>query len=164
MNLKGLPESKNFQDKTVPHGVDYLKTIVGNYLYRHGYGTGANGRKWDPSMDGPALPPMNHLPVDDQGRRADIDWGSNAGMPGASLMGGITNPDAMARKLGFKNAAQAAAYYQKQREQASAPARVSSGSAGEASASSGSLLDRVAAIHPKVLLGHVLDAFGKAGQ
>lgn len=61
--------------------------------------------------------------------------------------------DSTAHSKGFGNAAQMAAFYQRQREQ-------QPGSA--ASNGHQSLLDQALAIHPAYLLSHVLDAWNKA--
>lgn len=65
------------------------------------------------------------------------------------------DPEAVARKMGFKDAKTAEAYYKRQREMQTGPA-------GGPTASSGSLLDTAFAWHPKVLFEHILSKFNKA--
>ena len=66
--------------------------------------------------------------------------------------------DAMARRLGFSSAAQAAGYYQHQQDMRTGP--VPSPDA----ASSGGWMDRYLTIHPAVLMNKVIDGFNQAGQ
>ena len=61
--------------------------------------------------------------------------------------------DGLARKKGFKNAAEMSAFYQRQREQV--PTGVTAGD-------NRSLLDQALAIHPAYLLQHLLDRWGQA--
>lgn len=158
MNFGNTPESKNTTDDVHPGWGQYLKTQVGAFLLKHGVVNNAAGQPyqtpWNPSM-GP------QVPVNANGQRADIDWAGNKNLPGvpqsfmAAHSAGNSN-DAMAKKLGFHDAATAAAYYQKQQAMRTGPVPPASASSG------GSLLDRVFAIHPAVMLGHVLDAWNKA--
>jgi hypothetical protein len=159
MNFGNTPESTNTTDDIHPGWGQYLKTQVGAFLLKHGIVNNAAGHPYQTPYN-PSMGPQ--VPLNANGQRSDIDWNSNQNLPGVaqSFMAAHNasqNPnDAMAKKLGFKDAATAAAYYQKQQEMRTGPA-------GGASASSGgSLLDRVLAIHPAVMLGHVLDAWNKA--
>lgn len=155
MNLKDIPESKNFKDDTNPSGMQVIKNMIGQFLYTHGVTKGANGKMFDPNTR--AWQPGDTVPVDKSGRRSDIDWDSNKGMVPLLTQPTHQNNDIQARKMGFKDAATATAYYRKQREMRTGPA-------GGASASSGSLLDQIFAIHPSVLLNGVLDKWNKAEQ
>lgn len=66
----------------------------------------------------------------------------------------INDLDALAKKMGFKDAAMMVAYQNKQREQMSAPARV--GQPGGA-ASPSPLANATMSWHPAILLKSVLD-------
>lgn len=95
MNLQDIPESKNFQDDTAPSGLQYVKNVIGNYLYKHQYVRGANKQYYDPNQDAAYHASRNQpMPqLDAQGRRADIDWGSNSQIPGAApLLSQLTQP------------------------------------------------------------------------
>lgn len=162
VNLNGMPESKNYEDQTNPTGLTYLKGQISQYLLKHGWMNDATGHPYTPGGFGGGVTPF---PIGADGRRSDIDWGSNKNIPGAP-QGVMSAPqrmqnanDQMAQKMGFSNAAQATAYYQKQQQMRTGPA-------GDASASSGgSWLDQQLAkipIHPSYLLGHVLSAWNKA--
>ena len=148
-------ESTNFEDKTVPRGLDLIKTQIGQYLYKHGYVNGANKLPYNPNVQ--PYNPDNYVPVDKNGRRSDLDWDSNKNIPGMSLMApSHAANDQMAKKMGFKNADVATAYYRKQQEMRRGPV-------DGASASSGSLLDQIFALHPAVLLKGVLQKMDQAG-
>lgn len=154
MKLSGVRESTNFVDETNPTGLTALRNYVGNFLYTHGITKGAGGRYYDPNV--PIGTPFGGnstpVPVDAQGRRADIDWDSNSRLP---MFAGVSAPrrsnDALARSRGFKSAAQMSNFYQRQRER-TAPAQPQSGS----------MMQQLFAIHPSVLLGHVLDKWNAA--
>jgi hypothetical protein len=88
--------------------------------------------------------------VDAQGRRADIDWDSNSRIP--MLASAPQSMDSMARKRGFKSAQQMADFYQRQRE------RTGQNGAQQG----GSMLEQLFAIHPTVLLNHVLEKWNEA--
>lgn len=86
VNFGNTPESKNFQDDTNPTGLQYVKNVIGNYLYKHQWVRGANRQYYNPEQDA-AWQQARNTPMpklDAQGRRADIDWGSNAAIPGAA--------------------------------------------------------------------------------
>lgn len=74
--------------------------------------------------------------------------------------------DVMARHMGFRDAQTAAAYYQRQQEMNSGPAPRTDANPGASSVmqNPSGLLDQILAIHPKVLLGHVLDAWNATGK
>lgn len=156
-------QSTNFEDRTGGStGFQHVKDVIGDYLYRHQIVKGANGKIFDP-VQADAYDKMRRsgwtsasgyrVPLDKAGRRADIDWGSNAGI--SPLMAAAPSPDQMARNMGFKNAAQALAYKRKQDEMRIGPA------GGSPRASYGSLLDQALTIHPSKLLSSVLDKWNK---
>lgn len=110
--------------------------MISNYLMQHGWLGGQPQSQ--PQVQAPQpVQPINQL----AGPRT-----SQAGV------------DAMAQKMGFRDAATAAAYYQKQQQMTSGPAADTSASSG------GSLWDRMFAVHPAMILNRVSDAFTKAGQ
>lgn len=158
MHLGRERESTNFEDDTSPTGANALRNYVGSWLYTHGVTNGAGGKPYNPQV--PIGTPFGGnstpVPIGPDGRRSDIDWGSNARMP-QGFMGAATQQsnDAMARKMGFKDAATASAYYQKQQEMRSSNPPASSGD-------SGGSFQQLFAIHPSVLLGHVLDRWNEA--
>jgi hypothetical protein len=159
VKLKDGPAG-NFEDRTGgSKGFQAIKDKIGLYLYHNGFTQGADKKYFNPEQ-AEAYDRMRNTPMpklDAQGRRADIDWGSNAGM--SPLMSAAPSPEALAKRAGFKNAAQALAWKRKQIEMNS-----NSGPAGRASAASpgSSLLDQMFAIHPSVMLKGVLDKMNKA--
>lgn len=152
MNLNGVRESKNFVDDTNPGVLQALKNHIGLYLLKHGVvknaGGGAYQEPWNPSMG-------SQVPIDAQGRRSDIDWDSNKGMVNMLLSPQKSN-DHLAKKMGFKDAATALAYKQKQDAMRHGPVE-------GPSASSGSWLDQILALHPTTLLNHVAKKMDDAG-
>lgn len=161
MDMRGVPESTNYVDNTNPTGLAALKNYVGTWLYTHGVVNGAGGKPYNPQV--PIGTPFGgqprNVPIGPDGRRSDIDWGSNASIPGGSVGlasggGQQQQNDAMARRMGFKDAATAAAYYQKQQQMRSSNPPATSGS--------GSAFQQLFAMHPSVLLGHVLDKWNQA--
>jgi hypothetical protein len=74
-----------------------------------------------------------------------------------ALQGRKPDPnDALARERGFPSAEAMKAYYAKQQQRITSPDNAGT------SASSGSLLDRMFAVHPAYLLKSILDKWNKA--
>jgi hypothetical protein len=157
MNLKGQRQSTNFVDETSPTGLTALRNAVGEFLYTHGITNGAGGRPYDPNV--PIGTPYGgnapSVPVDAQGRRADIDWDSNKRLP---MMAADTHQsnDKFARSHGFKDAATMAAYWRHQQQMRAG------GDAPSQPLSRQEWFKQLFAVHPMVLLQHVADKIGDA--
>lgn len=162
MDMRGQRESTNYEDDTHPTGLKALRNYVGQFLYTHGIVNGAGGKPYDPNVPiGTPFggQPQAQVPIGPDGRRSDIDWGSNDKLPGVGFMGAAAAPshhsnDALARSRGFPDAATMSAYIAKQQA-------ARTGTSGGPT-QGGSMLQQLFSLHPSVLLGHVLDKWNQA--
>lgn len=163
MNFGNQPESQNYTDDTNPSGLHAIRNFVGNWLYQHGVTKNAGGGYYNPNVQpGPfGQPNTPAVPIGPDGRRSDIDWGSNASIPGApqGLMSQAAahqqaQNDALAQYRGFKNAQQMMDFYQRQQER--------TGQNGDGSSANETVMQKLFSIHPSVMLQHVLDKWNQA--
>jgi hypothetical protein len=153
MDFRGARASTNYVDDTQQTGLQGLKTKLGAFLLQHGVINDAVGKPYS----APWQPPTPSRPGDwpTVGTPGgDIQWG-----PGEKPQGVMSaapthqSNDALARSHGFRDAATMAAYYQKQQAMRTGPAPAPQG---------GGMLQQLFAIHPAMLLGHVLDKWNQA--
>jgi hypothetical protein len=148
MNLKGIRESKNYVDTT---GNPSLFARLGGYLLKNGIINDATGHPYQP----PYQPPTPSKPGDwpTIGAGANIDYGHGAAQPFVSAP---ANPDAYARAHGFPSAAAMMAWQQNRQRALTGPANSSNDPLN------GDTLQTILAIHPAMILQHVLDRMNSA--
>ena len=162
MNLGNMPESKNFVDSS---GQQSLFTKIGSYLLKHGIIKDATGHPYQEPWHAPTPSRPGDWPtVGTPG--GDIQWGTNK-PGGVGLMSSAAsrpNNDALARSMGFPNAATMLAWQQRQREMRRGPATPPGGGNFLNQILNSDTAKAALAIHPAYLYQSILDKMNGAMQ